>query len=98
MKHSFASALLSVVFFSSCASHQNACEDVTVAKEQIQACQALQRQIVKAKDRPLIRTELERRYQTDCVEMRYYRDEHQQAICGNKEKIKAMNKAVINEQ
>ncbi len=58
----------------------------------------MQRQIVNAKGKPLIRTELERRYQTDCVEVRFYRDDHQQAICGNKENIGRIEQAVIEEQ
>ena len=85
-------------FLSACATQESACEDVTLASEQIQECQSLQRQIVNAKGRPLIRTELERRYQKDCVEMRYYRDEHQQAICGNKDNIEQIKENVIEEQ
>ena len=70
-----------------CALNENPCEDVTLAAEQIQQCQVLQRQIVQAKDKPIIRTELERRYEADCVNIRYYRDDKQFAVCGNKEQI-----------
>jgi hypothetical protein len=65
----------------------NECEDVTLAAEQIQACQSLQKQITQAKDQPIIRTELERRYQQDCIDVRYYRDGHQTALCGHDGKV-----------
>ncbi|WDE12318.1 hypothetical protein [Thalassomonas haliotis] len=81
-----------LLILSGCATQEKACEDITLVSEQIQQCQALQRQIAKAKGKPILRTELERRYQQDCVDIRYYRDEHQIAICGNKEKIKKASK------
>ncbi len=71
-----------------CSSSENTCEDIAMASEQIQQCQSLQRQIVQAKNKPIIRTELERRYEQDCINLRYYRDNQQSAICGNKDKIK----------
>lgn len=77
----------SMIFLGACANQQSACEDVTLASEQVKQCQLLQRQIVNAKQSPIIRTELERRYQKDCVDVRYYRDERQQAICGNKKDL-----------
>ncbi len=98
MKFSVICALFSFAYLSACATQEKACEDVTLASEQIQECQALQRQITMAKDKPLIRTELERRYQTDCIEMRYYRDEHQQAICGNKDNIEKLKKTGIEQK
>lgn len=98
MKLAAVFACTSTLLLSACSSQSDSCEDITIATEQIQECQALQRQIVSAKDKPIIRTELERRYQTDCVEMRYYRQEHQSAICGNKDKIDEIKEAVIEEQ
>jgi hypothetical protein len=83
-----------VVMLASCSSVENACEDVTLASEQIQECQSLHKQIVNAKGDILIRTELERRYQQDCIDIRYYRDERQAAICGNKHKIEQAREAV----
>jgi len=80
-----------------CSSNDNTCEDITLASEQIQQCQALQRQIVNAKGQTLIRTELERRYQQDCIDVRYYRDEKQLAICGNKHKAPEIEKHMSNE-
>jgi len=94
MKFSTLFALSFGCLLSACASHESVCEDITLASEQIQECQALHRQIINAKNQPIIRTELDRRYQQDCVEMRYYRDEHQQAICGNKKNIKEMTKSL----
>ena len=98
MKPTLFIACSALAVLTSCATQENACEDVTLAKEQIQECQALQKQIVKAKDRPLIRTELERRYQNDCVEMRYYRDEMQEAKCGNKQQLEQIKKNGIKEK
>ena len=100
MKSSLFSMVGLALVLVGCSSNDNACEDITLASEQIQQCQALHRQIVNAKGQPLIRTELERRYQQDCIDIRYYRDEKQQAICGNKHKVKeikdSMNKEANN--
>lgn len=82
------------LLLSACSSNDNVCEDVAVASEQVQQCQSLQRQIVQAKGQPIIRTELERRYEQDCINLRYYRDDQQSAICGNKDKIKTEIKKV----
>ena len=78
---------LAIAVLSGCASQDSACEDAVVAAEQVQQCAALQRQIVKAKDKPIVRTELERRFQSDCIDIRYYRDDQQFAICDNKKEI-----------
>ena len=90
MKNSFLLPLLLTLGLMGCSSHDDTCEDITLASEQIQQCQALQRQIVNVKGQPLIRTELERRYQQDCIDIRYYRDEKQLAICGNKHKMEVI--------
>jgi len=87
MKYTYLFTVLTFIKISGCATIENPCEDITTASEQVQECQLLQRQITNAKDRPLIRTELERRYQIDCVDIRYYRDDKQGAICGNKHKV-----------
>lgn len=73
-----------LLFISGCSSSNDACEDVTLASEQVQQCQSLHKQIIDAKNQPLLRTELERRYQQDCIDIRYYRDDKQSAVCGNK--------------
>ena len=77
----------SVVFFSACSSNNNVCEDVTLASEQVQQCQALHKQIINTKNKPIMRTELERRYQQDCIDIRYYRDDKQAGVCGNKAEV-----------
>lgn len=82
---------------SGCATQENACEDITLVSEQVQQCQVLQRQITKAKGKLILRTELERRYQKDCIDVRFYRDEHQIAICGNKDKIEKARQEVIKD-
>jgi len=58
----------------------------------VQQCQSLHKQIVNAKNKPIIRTELERRYQQDCIDIRYYRDDKQVGVCGNKEEIEELRK------
>ena len=80
-----------------CSTIENACEDITLASEQIQECQLLQRQIAHSKEQPLIHTELERRYQVDCIDIRYYRDDKQAATCGNKYKMAEAIEAVKEE-
>ncbi len=97
MKLSFCSAISLTFILMGCSSSNDVCEDVTLASEQIQQCQILQRQIVNAKGQPLIRTELERRYQQDCIDVRYYRDEKQQAICGNKHKTEEIKNKMNTE-
>ena len=90
-------SILAAFTVAGCSSNNDACEDITLASEQIQQCQALHRQIVNAKERPLIRTELERRYQQDCIDIRYYRDEKQLAICGNKERSEVIRETAREE-
>jgi len=92
MNKSILLSLSVVTLLASCSSVENACEDVTLASEQIQECQSLHKQIINAKS-VLIRTELDRRYQQDCIEIRYYRDEKQAAICSNKHKVKEVIKS-----
>jgi hypothetical protein len=97
MKHtSFLAACITVVL-TGCSSNDNACEDITLASEQIQQCQALHRQIINAKGKPLKRTELERRYEQDCIDIRYYRDEKQSAICGNKDRVEEIRESAKQE-
>ncbi len=86
------------VALTSCSSSDNVCEDITLASEQIQECQSLHRQITRAKGQPLVRTELERRYQQDCIDIRYYRDDQQSAICGNKHKLGEISEELKKEQ
>ena len=97
MKYTILSAIATIALLSGCSSQSGTCEDVTLAYEQIQACQALHKKIINTKDKPLIRTELERRYQADCIDIRYYRDDHQAAICGNKQQIEANKEEIIKE-
>ncbi|MBU2870183.1 hypothetical protein [Colwellia sp. E2M01] len=81
-------SLALALLLASCSSSSDVCEDVTLASEQIQECQALHKRIVTFKGDILTRSELDRRYQQDCIDIRYYRDEKQLAICGNKDKVK----------
>ena len=90
MRKNFLLVSTAATLLTGCIIAENPCEDITQVTEQIQACQVLQRQIDNSKDKPLIRTELERRYQTDCIDIRFYRDDKQRAICGNKQEIEKM--------
>ena len=85
-------ALLIPIILGGCTSSDDVCEDITLAAEQIHTCQALQHRITIAKEKPIVRTELERRYQQDCIDIRYYRDSQQNAICGNKHKLTEIRK------
>ncbi|MDO6427075.1 hypothetical protein Q4489_08635 [Thalassotalea sp. 1_MG-2023] len=89
-------ALITNGLLTACSSNPETCEDITLATEQIQECKTLQGKIDAAKDKPIIRTELERRYQQNCVDMRYYRDSQQDAICGNKEEMQALEEKGVN--
>ena len=77
----FIVTVISAIIASGCATQIQVCEDVVVKAEQVQQCLNLQRQIVNAKGKPIVRTELERRYQLDCVEVRYYRDDQKSDNC-----------------
>lgn len=97
MKYTSFLATCIAIVLTGCSSSENTCEDITLASEQIQQCQALHRQIINAKGRTIIRTELERRYQKDCIDIRYYRDEKQSAICGNKHRVEEIRKTAKQE-
>ncbi len=97
MKESLLLAFSVLFVLTSCSSVDDACEDVTLASEQIQQCQSLHKQIVMATS-VLVRTELDRRYQQDCIDIRYYRDEKQAAICGNKHKTQEIRQTAIAEE
>jgi thymidine kinase len=97
MKKPLLLTLSVVALLASCSNVDDICEDVTLASEQIQQCQSLHKQIINSKS-VLVRTELDRRYQQDCVDIRYYRDEKQAAICGNKQKIQEIKQSAIVEE
>ncbi len=93
MKSLLLSSILATFMLTGCVLQESPCENVTVAAEQVQQCKVLQRQISQSKGNVVIRSELERRYQQDCVEIRYYRDAKQDAVCGNKKQIVEAKKA-----
>lgn len=97
MNKSLLLALPTAILLASCSSMDDACEDITLASEQIQECQALHKRIIEAKGDIIKRTELDRRYQQDCVEIRYYRDDRQAAICGNKHKVEQIRESAEKE-
>lgn len=63
------------------------CDEITFSSEQQSECSNLQRQIVNAKNEPIKRTELQRRYELDCVNLRYYRDDMSSDRCENPESV-----------
>lgn len=100
MNKSLCFSIFVTVFLSSCSSSEPACEEITLASEQIQECQALHKRLINARNNKggvIVRTELERRYQQDCIDSRYYRDEKQSAICGNKHKLNEIRKSAKTE-
>ncbi|NMP15818.1 hypothetical protein [Thalassotalea sp. Y01] len=66
---------------------EDPCEDIVFTSEQREQCAQLQRQIVNAKNNPIKRTELERRYEQDCVNIRYYRDDKTDERCNNQTSV-----------
>lgn len=78
-----------VLLISGCSFNDDACEDVNEIARQASQCQALQREInsLRGNGNVIARSELERRYEKDCIELRFYRDEKQPAICENKAAI-----------
>lgn len=70
------------------------CEDLLEIREQEAECLSLRKQIeqMKSKGNPITRTELQRRYEEDCSNLRYYRDEKEDARCGSKANIDKFRK------
>lgn len=81
---------LGAIVMSGCVSQENACRDITEISEKAQQCESLRKQIDQSKDSPLKLTELDRRYQLECIDMLYYRSDKQEAVCENKEQIEAI--------
>jgi len=97
MKPIYFFSILTLLTLVGCSTIESACEDITLASEQIKECQSLQRQITHSKNEPIKRTELERRYQVDCIDIRFYRDDKQKAKCGNKHKLAEIIKTAKEE-
>ena len=74
------------------------CEEIVFSSEQQAECSNLQRQIVNAKNKPIIRTELQRRYELDCVDLRYYRDDMTLERCENKENKENVEQLIKDEE
>ncbi|WP_068544799.1 hypothetical protein [Thalassotalea crassostreae] len=64
---------------------EDPCEEIQFTADQQHQCTQLQREIVRAKDSPIIRTELERRFEQDCTNIRYYRDDKTDDRCIHKD-------------
>lgn len=74
-----------------CSSSRQSCEDINERTAQIAQCQLLEKQIAEAeKKSTLLKSTLEQRYQTDCLELRYHRDKMQPAICDNKKTMETI--------
>jgi hypothetical protein len=82
-----AAAAFLIALLAGCATKEQACEDVTLVVEQTKQCQSLNKQMKEHEKHTLIWTELQRRYQQDCIDGRYYRNDKQDAICENKNNI-----------
>lgn len=62
------------------------CENLSEVSKQQQQCTALKKKITENSNKPLLKSELERRYQADCVDVRYYRDDQESKTCEDKNK------------
>ena len=88
--YSFTTTCL-IATLTGCAAPNANCEEIAEINQQLAQCKILRKQISNAKSvSTVLKSELERRYQTDCVDSRYYRDKQQDAVCHNKESIKAI--------
>ncbi|GLX83115.1 hypothetical protein [Thalassotalea eurytherma] len=83
MKHIIALCVTTAVL-AGCSATKGGCEDVSEVNKQIQQCKLLHKQMSEAKGQPMRLQELERRYQTDCVESRFYKDDYKTKSCGEK--------------
>ena len=66
-----------------CASQSNLCEDILEVKAQEQQCEVLQKAIRNPKN-PQMALTARQRFENECVNFRYYRDEYD-TICKGKE-------------
>lgn len=62
------------------------CESLSEISKQQQQCSLLKKKITENTNKPLLKSELERRYQADCVDIRYYRDDKKIDTCEDKSK------------
>ena len=69
------------VILAGCSSTSDECESLAEINRQIQQCEALQKQVRAAKGQPVRLQELERRYQKDCIDSRFYKDDHKVNEC-----------------
>ncbi|QOL26031.1 hypothetical protein LP316_01610 [Thalassotalea sp. LPB0316] len=77
---------LTTAFLAGCSTTPERCEDPQEVEKQVQQCNLLRKQMQEAKGQPMRLQELERRFQTDCVESRYYRDNYEDKVCKKAEK------------
>ncbi|TKB47046.1 hypothetical protein [Thalassotalea mangrovi] len=73
------------------------CDDIQVSMEQQNECISLKKQIDNARGQPILRTELERRYEQDCLNLRYYRDDQVVERCQNQEQLEEVRKEAEQE-
>lgn len=79
-------AICTIFLLNACSIVGDECEDVVAVAEQNQQCLTLQKRIHNNKQQPIALKELERRYEADCVDHRYYRDKQKSTICENNKK------------
>lgn len=65
----------SVLFLTSCASHQKPCEDINEINQQTRMCSDL-RKVMQDRNHPQQALTARKRFEEACVNLRYYRDEY----------------------
>lgn len=79
--------ILSVlIYLSACSIKNEQCEKLSEISKQQKQCVLLKKRIIDNSNEPLLKSELERRYQIDCVDVRYYRDDQNIDTCEDKNK------------
>ncbi|TLU67170.1 hypothetical protein FE810_02480 [Thalassotalea litorea] len=73
------------------------CDDIRISSEQQNECLSLKKQIDNARGQPILRTELERRYEQDCLNLRYYRDDQVVERCQNQQEVEEVRKEAEQE-
>lgn len=86
------------LFLAACSSSNNEnCDDIRISAEQQNECINLKKQIDNARGQPILRTELERRYEQDCLNLRYYRDDQVVERCQNQQEVDEVRKEAEQE-
>lgn len=84
----FCSVMLPVLYFglSACASKDKPCEEILEVKHQIQQCEQW-RKVMNNNNYPQQAMTAKKRYEQECQDLRYYRDDYDTICKGNETPI-----------